>query len=169
MTLNEKVKSWRVTYSEKGVILYDSEGENLVTNEGFNNLLNILFSIQAQNAFYIGLVDNSGFTAFATTDTAAQIGGSNGWAEITGYAESTRQVLTCVSAVSQATSNAASVANFTMSGSGTAKGFFVGSASAKSATTGFLLNEAAFTGGNITFTAGGVIAVTCNYTAANCS
>lgn len=132
-----------------GVVLWTRKVPNLVTNEGLNNVLQQFFKGSAYTAgFSIGLVDVSGFTAFAATDTAAQIGGTNAWTEITAYSQATRQSLVLGSVSGQSVDSTASPASFTMNATKTIKGAFLSTSSVKGGTSGVLYGESAFSGGN---------------------
>lgn len=117
---------------------------NDIVTEGKNKLLDVCFRNQTQiAAWYFGLVNNSGWTAFVAGDTAAQINGSNGWDEFTSYDESTRVAWSPAAASSGSISNS-SVATFTINATGNIKGIFVASVSTKSSTSGTLWSTAAF-------------------------
>lgn len=119
--------------------------ENLVTTEGKNDTLNKYFKGSSYTAaFFVGLVDNAGFSAFAAGDTAAQIGGSNGWAEATAYSEGTRQTLTLGTPSGGAVDNSASKATFSINGTVTIHGAFAITDNTKSGTSGVLYGEGAF-------------------------
>lgn len=121
------------------------EVQNLVTTEGKNDQLTQYFKGSSYTgAFYVGLINNAGFSALAVGDTAAQIGGSNGWAEATTYSESVRQTVTLGSASAGSIDNTASKAVFSINGTVTIYGGFVATVSTKSGTTGKLYGEAAF-------------------------
>lgn len=90
--------------------------------------------------WYIGLVDNSGFTAFADADTMAS---HAGWNEFTSYSEGTRVAWAEDAAASRAITNTTS-SDFSITGSGTVKGIFVTSDNTKSGTAGTLWATAAF-------------------------
>lgn len=119
--------------------------KNLVTTEGKNDELSkYLKGSSYTAAFYVGLVNSSSFSAFAVGDTAAQIGGSNGWLEATAYSESVRQTLTLGSVSAGSVDNTGSKATFSINGTVTIHGAFVITNSTKSGTTGVLFGEAAF-------------------------
>lgn len=116
---------------------------NGITNVGKNKILDVMFNDGAQianNSWFIGLVDSSGFTAFAATDTMASHGG---WNEFTSYSEATRVAWGSGAASGQSTTNS-TPATFNINGSGTVKGVFIPSNSTKSGTTGTLWSTAAF-------------------------
>lgn len=118
---------------------------NLTVTQGLNDLLTKYFKGSSYTAaWYVGLINNAGFSALAAGDTAAQIGGANGWAEATAYSESVRQTLTLGSASAGSIDNTASKAVFSINGTVTLYGGFVVSVSTKSGTTGTLYGEAAF-------------------------
>lgn len=117
---------------------------NGITNEGKNHALDALFHAATQiTTWYIGLIDNSGFTALAATNTAAGINSTNGWNEFTTYTEGARQEWTEGAAASQSITNS-TPATFSISGGGTVKGIFIVSSSTKSGTSGTLWSTALF-------------------------
>lgn len=115
---------------------------NGIVDEGLEHLLDVGFHGASQTAtWYIGLVDNSGFSAFADADT---LGGHGGWSENTNYTESNRVEWDEDAASSRAISNS-STANFSINASGNIKGIFVSSNNVKSTgNTGTLWSTAAF-------------------------
>ena len=122
-----------------------------VTTEGKNDTLNKYFKGSAYTAtWFVGLVDNTGFTAFAATDTAAKITTTanppttNGWQEATGYSEANRQTLTLGTPSAGSVDNSASKATFSINATATLKGGFVPSNSTKGGTSGILYGEGAF-------------------------
>lgn len=96
--------------------------------------------------WYLGIVDNSGWTAFNFGDTAAS---HSSWAEFTGYSNSTRVAWTPASGGSSPnwTASNSTTNDFSITSSGTLKGLFLISNSTKSGTTGTLAATAAFSGG----------------------
>ncbi len=153
---------------EGGALLWSREEFNITVNEGLNDVLSEYFKGASYTAsFFVGLVDNASFTAFAAGDTAAQIGGSNGWLESTAYTAGTRPALTLGSVASQSVDNSGSPASFTMNASGTLKGAFLVTNSTKGGTSGKLIAEVAFGGGNQPFVGGNVINVTYTLTASS--
>lgn len=164
------ISTWKFECFEYagGPRLWVVEERNLTTNEGLNDALSKYFKGSSYTAsFFVGLVDNASFTAFAAGDTAAQINGSNGWIELTAYSESVRQTLTLGSVASQSVDNTGSPAVFTANATKTIKGGFVVTNSTKGGTSGVLYCEAAFTGGNQPVVSGNVVNVTVTLTASS--
>ncbi len=129
-------------YDAQGNLKFEDAFHNDITNIGKNSLLDSYFRNQTQPAsWYFGLVDNSGFSAFAAGDTMSS---HAGWTEFTTYSDSTRVQWVTVAASAQSITNS-SVSTFNINGSGTVKGIFVTSVSTKSGTTGTLWSTAAFT------------------------
>ncbi len=140
---------YRFQAFRRGELLWTLEVPNLVTLEGLNEVLQQFWKGAAYTAaFFVGIVDVAGFTAFANTDTAAQIGGTNAWTEISAYSQTTRPALTLGSVSGQSVDNTAAPATFTMTSAKTIKGAFISTSSVKTGTGGKLISEAAFTGGN---------------------
>src|SRR6266487_386531 len=97
---------------------------NTVVTEGKNKVLDIAFRNQTQIAqWYIGLIDNAGFTALNVNDTMTN---HTGWAELTAYTEANRQNWTTTAATGGQITNAVA-ATFTMNATNTVKGIFVAS------------------------------------------
>lgn len=127
-----------------GRLKWTEDVPNLVTTQGLNDLLSKYFKGASYTAaFYMGLVNTASFSAFAAGDTAAQIGGSNGWIEVTAYAETVRQTLTLGSASAGSIDNSASKCVFTFNGTVTVHGAFLATVATKNGTTGVLYGEVA--------------------------
>ena len=116
---------------------------NGITNEGKDLILDVMFNDTTQvanSSWYIGLIDNSGYSAVAAADTMAS---HAGWNEFTSYSEANRVAWGSGASSSQSVTNA-SPATFNISGSGTVKGVFITSNNTKSGTTGYLWSTALF-------------------------
>lgn len=125
-----------------GNLKWIEEVPNQVMTAGINDLLTNYFKGAAYTAaFYIGLVDNASFSAYAAADTMAS---HAGWLESTVYSNGTRPALTLGTAAAGSISNSASVAAFTVNASGTVRGAFVGTNNTKGGTTGTLYGAADF-------------------------
>lgn len=129
---------------------YDRQGKlkgtyrfpNGIVDVGLNLILDVMFhNTPAPSAtWYIGLVDNAGFTAFANADTMAS---HTGWAESTAYTQTARPAWTEGAASARSITNAATV-DFSINATVTLKGIFVVDNATKSGTTGTLWSTAAF-------------------------
>ena len=116
---------------------------NLVTTQGKNAILDIMFGAATQiTAWYMGLVTTTSFTAFAATDTAAQIGGTNGWTESTVYSGGPTRKSWSPAAASAGSISNTTVVTFSITSSDTLKGAFI--ISSNSGTGGKLWAEVAF-------------------------
>lgn len=114
---------------------------NGIVDEGMNMILETMFHAGSQSStWYIGLVDNAGFTGFNDADTMAS---HTGWVESTAYSAGTRPQWTCGAAASRQITNASTV-DFSINASATLKGIFVTDNNTKSGTTGNLWATAAF-------------------------
>lgn len=130
-----------VEHIRNGVVIGSFFLPNGITDVGLNSILNVQFDSAAQiTTWYIGLVDNASFSAFATADTMAS---HTGWLESTAYSESVRQTWGAGTASARSITNA-SAATFSINASATLKGVFITSNSTKSGTTGTLWSTAAF-------------------------
>lgn len=128
----------------------DSEGNlkgqyeipNGIVDEGLNNILDVMFHGESQTAtWYIGLVDNDGWTAWSDSDTLSS---HAGWSEFTDFTEANRVAWTEGAASSRSMTNAATC-DFSINASGNVKGIFISSNDVKSTgNTGTLWSTAAF-------------------------
>jgi hypothetical protein len=118
------------------------EFPNGIVDEGLNHILDTQFNSGTPvTTWYIGLVDNSGFSAFADADTLSS---HAGWSESTNYTESNRVTWPSDAASSRSISNS-TTANFSLNATGNLKGIFVSSNNVKSTgNTGTLWSTAAF-------------------------
>lgn len=116
------------------------EFDNLVVNEGLDDLLSKYFKGSGYTAaHYVGLTDGS--PTAAAGDTLAS---HAGWSEVTDYDEAARPDLTLGSVSSQSVDNSASKASFTINASVTIGGAFVATDNTKGGTTGTLYGIGAF-------------------------
>ncbi len=135
--------------------------KNGMTTAGLTAALSVELGAGTQvTAWYMGLVDNSGWTAFAAGDT---MGSHSGWVELTDYDEATREALT-FAAASGGVINTSAAAEFTLNASVAIKGAFITSISTKGGTTGTLRATGAFS--NVqNFTSGQIFQI--NYSSQN--
>ena len=127
-----KVECWNEDWTEK---LWEEEFPNGGTTAGFNDVLNTYFnSGTQQTSWFLGLIDNNGFSALATSDTMAS---HAGWVENTGYSAATRPQWTPQAPSGGAITNPSSVV-FAINGTVAIKGAFIVSNSTKNGTTGVL-------------------------------
>lgn len=103
---------------------------NGIVNEGKNRLLNVMFHEGTQiSTWYLGLIDNSGYSALADDDTYDDVDqAGNGWDEFknytTGGSGTNRPEWQEDAASGQAITNS-TVAIYDITGSGTVKGLFL--------------------------------------------
>lgn len=151
-----------------GVTQWQEELKNGVTDVGIASFLNVYLRAQTQLAnWYIGLIDNSGFTALASGDTMASHGG---WSEVggTNYSDTTRVLWSAGAASGGAVVNGTTSDFHMVNGSAlTVKGLFLVSDSTKGGTAGVLFATAAFTGGTQVVNSGDTLKVTYTVSAAS--
>lgn len=124
-----------------GNVKADLSGPNGITDVGLNNILDVMFGAVAGTAtWYLGLINNAGFSALAAADTMAS---HAGWAEATNYSEATRVEWTEGTAAARSITNAVTV-DFSINATVTINGIFVTSVNTKSGTTGILWATASF-------------------------
>jgi hypothetical protein len=125
-----------------GRLLGIYKAPNAVVTEGVNHILDTEFNSGAAVAtWYIGLVDNAGWTTWAAAHTMAS---HAGWTEqSTCYSNATRPAWTCGAAATRSITNASTV-DFTCNASATLKGIFITSNSTKGGSNGTMWSEAAF-------------------------
>lgn len=134
-------------YDAAGQLKWKDEFHNLVVNQGLKDMNDKYFTGSGYTAaWYIGLINNSPSPTLAAGDTAAQIGGSNGWAEFTGYSQANRPTLSFSASTTADPSviSTASAAAFSITSTATIYGAFVVSSNTKGGTSGVLFSEGAF-------------------------
>lgn len=137
-----------------GALVWTREIENLITTAGLNKILTeALKGSSYTAAWYAGLVDNSGFSAYDAADTLAS---HAGWTEFSNYTGN-RKAITFGSAAGGVLASSA-IATFTIGGAGTLDGLFV--ADVDTGTSGTLLSAGAFTGGDAPVASGYVVTAT---------
>lgn len=123
----------------KGEKIAEYDIFNGITNEGLNEILDVMFHGSAATAtWYIGLIDESGYTGVAAGDV---MNSHAGWTELQAYDEATRVAWDEAAAASQAIASSTS-SDFTMNATETVKGIFVTSVNTKGGTTGILWSTA---------------------------
>lgn len=128
-------------FDKDGVLKWEEECFNGIVDEGLEALLDAYFNAGTQPAnFYIGLIDNATFSAFAGADTMSS---HAGWDEDTTYSEATRPEWAPGAAASRAVTNATTV-DFSINGTTAIYGIFISTNNTKSGTTGVLWATAAF-------------------------
>jgi len=144
-----------------GKLLWTDNIKNIIVTVGLTDILDKYFKGVAYTAaWYVGLVDNAAWTAFAAANTLAS---HAGWTEFTTYTGN-RKALVLGSVVAGSVSNSASKASYTIGvGGGVIKGAFI--TTAESGTSGILYGEGAFTA-NRTVLEADVLNVTITLTSA---
>jgi len=127
-----------VEHIRNGEKIGEYEFPNGIVDQGLNSILGIMFHSDTQiTSWYIGLIDNSGFSALANADTLAS---HSGWNEFTSYTGN-RKSWSPGASSGRSITNGTTV-DFAITGSGTLKGIFVSNAA--SGTSGTLWSTAAF-------------------------
>ncbi len=131
---------------------------NDITNEGKNDIFNVYFNNGTQtanNSWFIGLINQAGFSALAATDVMSS---HAGWTEFISYTQATRVAWGSGAAAGQSVTNA-TPATFNVNAAGTLIGVFIPTNSAKSGTTGKLWATALF-GADVPVTNGDELKIT---------
>lgn len=129
--------------NKAGKLLKKLDITNAIVNEGKNALLDIMFGGATQKTtWYIGLIDNAGFTTLDVTHTHAA---HAGWAESTAYTEGARPAWDEAAAAGESMASA-TPSVFSINTNGTAiNGIFVSETSTKGSTAATILwSEASF-------------------------
>ena len=136
----------------EGNLKWEDSIKNLVVTVGKNDLLDKYFSGSAYTAgWYMGLVDNASFSAYAAGDTLAS---HAGWLEFLSYTisgSSTNRATPSWGSAS-AGSKATTATTFTISGTGTVLGAIMCTTQARNTASnggaGILYSAGSFTGGS---------------------
>jgi len=147
---------FHVQHLRDGKVINEFDVPNGIVDVGLNHILETEFHAGAQiTTWYIGLVDNAGFSAFANADTMAS---HAGWAESSAYMEANRPTWTAGAAASRQITNATTV-DFSINATVTIKGLFITSNNTKGGSTGTLWSTAAF-GSTVSLNNGDTLKVT---------
>jgi hypothetical protein len=166
---------FQVEHIRGGKVIGNYDFPNGITNEGKNHLLDVHFhGTTAIATWYLGLIDNAGYTALAAADIYDNINqAGNGWDEFANYTDdanadstTTRPAWVEGAASGQSITNASPII-FDITGTGTVKGVFLAggtNAQTKSDHTSGSANKlwatALFTGGDVAVLNGDQLKVT---------
>lgn len=165
---------FQVEHIRDGKVINTFDFPNGIVNEGKNFLLDVMFhGTTAYGTWYLGLIDNSGFSALANDDTYDDIDqAGNGWDEFKTYTDAgngdsttTRPAWTEDAASGQSITNS-TVVVFDITGTATVKGVFLaGGANAQTkgdhtASGNTLWATALFSGGDVAVQNGDQLKVT---------
>jgi hypothetical protein len=132
-------------FDADGNLKWKDDIENLVTTGGKNDALDKYLAGSAYTAaWYLGLINNTSYTAVAAGDTMAS---HAGWTEDQNYSQAARPT-TAWNAASGGSKALSAALTFSMNASTTIKGCFLTSVSTKGGTTGVLYSAGLFTGGD---------------------
>jgi len=118
--------------------------QNDVTDEGLQGIVEVMFraDITSQpTAFYIGLIDNTGYLNLSNSDTASL---HTGWAEFNKYDESSRPAWQPTLDTTPAVYINSASSVYTINDIGNLRGCFLQSDSVKSGVNGILWSTALF-------------------------
>lgn len=131
---------------------------NTIVNQGKNYMLDATFNGASQSSsWYIGLIDQTGFTGISANDV---MNSHSGWAESSAYSEATRPAWSKGAAASQSIGNASEV-TFAINATVVIKGIFITDNNVKGGTSGKLWS-AALAQADISFSSGEQARVTYN-------
>jgi hypothetical protein len=134
---------------------------NAVTTEGLDYLLNAAFRGGTQQAnWYLGLIDNSGYSALAAGDTHAA---HAGWGEYTGIFLSSRPAWNVATAANSGQLASSTPSVFSITANGSVRGAFVASRQLVGVGAGAVLYSTAAMSSGMSVSSGGTLSVT--YTA----
>lgn len=126
-------------YDKDGNLKWADSFDNLVVNEGLDDLLDKYFKGSTYTAaHYVGLKLTG---TVAAGDTMAS---HAGWSESTAYSDATRPALTLGTVASQSVDNSASKAVFNINATATITGCFLTTNNTKGGTTGTLYGAGDF-------------------------
>jgi hypothetical protein len=147
---------WKAQVIRDGEVIDEQEFPNGIVNEGLNYLLDAAFNGGSPiSTWYIGLINNAGFTALNSADTMAS---HSGWVETSAYTEATRREWTSGAASGRAITNASTV-DFSIDATVTIRGIFITSNNTKGGTSGTLWSTGLFLA-NVVATSGDTLRVT---------
>ena len=147
-------------FDADGVLKWSDDIKNLVVTVGKNDMLDKYFAGSTYTAaWYMGLVDNTSFSAYAAGDTLAS---HAGWLEFLSYTGANRATAAWSAASAGAKSTTATA--FNINATGTVLGALMCTTQAKNTTSnggaGILFSAGTFSGGARSVVSGDVVNVT---------
>lgn len=131
----------RVECVRDGRVIWVEEGPNLIVTTGRNKLLDETLEGSGYTAaWYMGLIDNAGFSAIAAADTMAS---HAGWAEADEYDEATREAIS-FGAASAGTKATDADCSFTINATITINGVFIAASGTKNESASVLFAAKSF-------------------------
>lgn len=110
-------------FDRYGKLKWKEEYNNLVVTAGLNKLLDATFKTGlAAPAWYVGLVDNDGFSEYVAGDTMSS---HSGWSACSPYSNATRPAFTPGTISGGSVDNSGSKAVFNINASDTIRGAFL--------------------------------------------
>ena len=132
-------------HDKNGTLKWEDSCHNLVVNAGLQDMNNKYFKGSSYTAaWYLGLVDASGFSAYSANDTMSS---HAGWNETTAYSGSNRGTVTFgtpTTADPSVITNSASATQFSINGTVTVKGAFLTQTADKTTNPGVLFSVSSF-------------------------
>ena len=132
-------------HDKNGNLKWEDTCHNLVVNAGLQDMNEQYFNGSSYTAaWYLGLVDASGFTAYSANDTMAS---HTGWDETTAYSGSNRGAVTFgtpTTADPSVITNSSSATTFNITGTVTVKGAFLTQTADKTTNSGVLFSVSSF-------------------------
>ena len=148
-------------YDKDGNLKWEDTAKNLVVNAGLQDMNTQYFTGSSYTAaWYIGLVNDAGFTTYAAGDTLSS---HAGWVETTSYSGGNRATAsfgTATTADPSVISNSGSPGAFAITGTVTVRGAFLCNVQSNTNNTGLLFSVSDFTGGNRSVVNGDTLNVT---------
>lgn len=121
------------TLGPNGERLNPQSFSNGLCTVGINKALEVMFRLDTQlAAFYVGLIDDTSFSAVSSADTMSSHGG---WIEFTGFSGANRPAWGPIAAAAGSMTNTTAF-SYTLTSDATLRGVFVTSGQAKSGTSG---------------------------------
>jgi hypothetical protein len=148
-----------------GNLKWEEEFTNLVVTTGLNKYLDATLKTGlASPSWFVGLITGPGAgNTYVIADTMTS---HAGWAESSAYSNATRPAFTPGAIAAGSVDNSAAKASFTINATATIAGSFMADNSTKGGSTGTLLGEGNFTGGDRAVVNGDTLNVTITATIA---
>jgi len=143
------IGQFEIQLIRKDELVFSRTINNGIATAGKDYLLNACFGlVTPASTWYIGLINNAGFSTLAPSDTMSS---HAGWSELIDYNEGSRQLWTPVFALA-GTITGISTVSFDINATVDVRGMFLASDSSKNGTAGRLWSTASFPAESLTAT-----------------